>query len=316
MLVQNKNQRFIKMAIEKHGDLYSYQDTNFVNYITPVIITCRIHGNFRQKPGNHLIGKGCPKCGRIRCDAARKLSQREFINRCINSHGNYYDYTKTLYTNCYANVTIGCPKHGYFQQVAVNHMSGRGCYKCNKLKASEKLRSNTPEFIRKAKLKHGDSFYSYDKTVYHNAVSKVIVTCNVRDHGDFHVTPNNHLSGKGCPKCKMSRGEVFIHQFLTENKINFVPQYRIPQVDEILFYDFYLPDKKLLIEFQGGQHFVFVPYFHGNRDKFLAQKVRDDRKKLLAKAWGYKLICISHEVFEKLSKEGFVKILRRKIECC
>ena len=49
---------------------------------------------------------------------------------------------------------------------------------------------------------HGDKF-DYSKVVYHTAKTKVIVGCKI--HGDFLVTPNNHLSGNGCPKC-LGRG--------------------------------------------------------------------------------------------------------------
>jgi len=48
--------------------------------------------------------------------------------------------------------------------------------------------------------KYGDK-YDYSKTQVVKSSDKVIVTCKV--HGDFLVTPNNHLSkGSGCPSCK------------------------------------------------------------------------------------------------------------------
>jgi len=55
----------------------------------------------------------------------------------------------------------------------------------------------TEKFIAKAREIHGDVF-DYINTVYNS--SKVQVTC--RKHGDFLVSPGNHLSRKsGCPKC-------------------------------------------------------------------------------------------------------------------
>lgn len=42
--------------------------------LVPVIITCRIHGNFTETPLNHLLGYGCPICDRENPDAlAEKL---------------------------------------------------------------------------------------------------------------------------------------------------------------------------------------------------------------------------------------------------
>ena len=47
-------------------------------------------------------------------------------------------------------------------------------------------------------IHHG--FFSYDKTIYTNARSKVIVTCPI--HGDFEVKASNHLLGYNCGKCE------------------------------------------------------------------------------------------------------------------
>ena len=57
----------------------------------------------------------------------------------------------------------------------------------------------TEEFIEKAKKIHG-SKYDYSKVYYVNAKNKLKIICN--DHGEFLQNSNNHLNGKGCPKCK------------------------------------------------------------------------------------------------------------------
>ena len=56
----------------------------------------------------------------------------------------------------------------------------------------------TANFIQKAKKIHGDK-YDYSKTIYVHSIEKLIVTCPI--HGDFHISPNKHLSGRGCPIC-------------------------------------------------------------------------------------------------------------------
>lgn len=57
----------------------------------------------------------------------------------------------------------------------------------------------TAEFIVKASLKHNKK-YDYSKTKYIKSQEKVCIICP--KHGEFWQTPNNHLSGKGCPICK------------------------------------------------------------------------------------------------------------------
>lgn len=60
-------------------------------------------------------------------------------------------------------------------------------------------KSTTTEFIQKAILVHGEEKYDYSLVDYINTRTKVIIICPV--HGEFEQSPNNHLSGKGCPKC-------------------------------------------------------------------------------------------------------------------
>jgi hypothetical protein len=54
---------FIKRANERHNNKYDYSYVEYVNSETNVNIICKEHDLFSQKPANHLIGNGCPKCG-------------------------------------------------------------------------------------------------------------------------------------------------------------------------------------------------------------------------------------------------------------
>lgn len=60
-------------------------------------------------------------------------------------------------------------------------------------------KSSTQDFINKS-LKIHSNRYNYDKVVYTNSITKIIITC--KEHGDFQTIPNSHLHSKsGCPKC-------------------------------------------------------------------------------------------------------------------
>lgn len=54
---------FINKAIEVHGEKYNYYKTEYIKTSENIIITCPVHGNFNQKPSNHLSGSGCIECG-------------------------------------------------------------------------------------------------------------------------------------------------------------------------------------------------------------------------------------------------------------
>lgn len=72
----------------------------------------------------------------------------------------------------------------------------------------------TEEFIKKAVAKHGDR-YLYGHVKYVNTRTKILVTC--KEHGDFLITPNEHLQGGGCPVCNKSTKKT-IKEFIEEAK--------------------------------------------------------------------------------------------------
>lgn len=54
--------QFILDAKLIHGNKYDYSKIEYINNKTPLVIICPIHGEFEQKPTDHLRGCGCPKC--------------------------------------------------------------------------------------------------------------------------------------------------------------------------------------------------------------------------------------------------------------
>lgn len=56
---------FIRRAKELYGDDYIYDETEYVKMTDKVKIICKKHGEFWQRPYDHLNGHGCPKCGMI-----------------------------------------------------------------------------------------------------------------------------------------------------------------------------------------------------------------------------------------------------------
>ena len=86
-------EEFIKRAKEIHGNKYDYSKVEYVNTETKVCIICPIHGEFWQKPNNHLRGEGCPKCG------CKVYDTNTFISEACKVHGDKYDYSKVKYIN-------------------------------------------------------------------------------------------------------------------------------------------------------------------------------------------------------------------------
>jgi hypothetical protein len=131
-------EEFINRSQSVHKNKYIYDKVNYVDIHTKVIITCLQHGDFEQDPASHLKGTCCPKCGYEISSTKQQLTQLEFLNKCLNIHGNKYDYSKVVYTGIYNPITIICKEHGEFLQLPAVHFQGCGCDKC-RLKNQNKL---------------------------------------------------------------------------------------------------------------------------------------------------------------------------------
>lgn len=99
-------------------------------------------------------------------------------------------------------------------------MSGKGCPKCGNERIAESRRSNTAEFIEKAKKIHNNT-YDYSKVDYRSDCKPVIIIC--KKHGEFYQTPNNHLNGSGCKQCAIEYTKNIqtktTEQFIIEAKL-------------------------------------------------------------------------------------------------
>ena len=60
--------------------------------------------------------------------------------------------------------------------------------------------------------------------------------------------------------------------------------------------DCYNPKLKLAAEYNGEQHYKYIPFFHKNKEAFLNQKYRDDMKYRICKERGIDLIIIPYTV--------------------
>lgn len=124
-------EEFVSKARVVHGERYDYSKVEYTNNHTKICIVCPEHGEFWQTPNGHLCGQGCPKCGRIKCGDARRISEDDFVSRARDVHGDKYDYSKVNYINSNTKVCIICPVHGEFWQTPNGHINARqGCQKC------------------------------------------------------------------------------------------------------------------------------------------------------------------------------------------
>ena len=189
---------FILRVRQRHGDIYDYSKSVYLYAAQKIVVICKKHGDFKVTPHKHLIGTGCPTCGRESTASKLRKTTEIFIERALARHGDTYNYSKVKYFDGRTPVTIVCPRHGRFKQIPYVHFSGCGCPQCGKEKASDGIRKDVDSFIQESKQVHGDR-YGYDKVVYVNSNTPVIIVCP--EHGDFQQKPVNHINGQGCQAC-------------------------------------------------------------------------------------------------------------------
>ncbi len=179
---------FITRAKSLYGEKYDYSKVQWVNTQVKVCIICPEHGEWWTTPNNFLSGHKCPSCS-----GRQRITKEVFISRSKKIHNNRYDYSKIVWKDANTDVCIICPIHGDFLQKPKYHLMGNGCQKCF---ATPK--STTEEFIKKAKAIYGDT-YDYSKVEYKGNKEKVCIICP--KHGEWWMSPNNHLRGHRCPGC-------------------------------------------------------------------------------------------------------------------
>ena len=122
-------EEFVSKAIYVHGDVYDYSNVNYTGSQDKVLIVCKIHGGFYMRPSFHVLGQGCPECGRL--SENRKCTTDKFIEKAHKLHKDVYDYSKVKYVDWHSKVIISCRKHGDWAQSPSRHLSGFGCPKCS-----------------------------------------------------------------------------------------------------------------------------------------------------------------------------------------
>ena len=196
--------KFKKKAIEKFGDKYDYSKAEYIDGKTDITIICPIHGEFRQTPHNHLLGKGCIEC-------QKDKAFEDFKKKVNEKFDNKYDYSKAKYVNAHTNIIITCPIHGDFLQTPDTHLHSKGCKLCCK-KDPTRGQQTTESFVERARKLHGDK-YDYSQVEYVRNSIPVKIICP--EHGVFMQSPNSHLNGRGCPECsnkKPMTKETFIEK--------------------------------------------------------------------------------------------------------
>lgn len=129
-------------------------------------------------------------------------------------------------------------------------------------------------------------------------------SCGRRQIISYTNLVKNKTFSCGC--VKKSKGEQLICRYLEEMEINYQEQYSPNDLRSYcnfpLFFDFYLPDFQIFIEYQGQQHYESTG-FPGGKERFERQIKNDEIKRKYCKEKKYILFEIPYTDYEKINKE-------------
>jgi Zn finger protein HypA/HybF involved in hydrogenase expression len=145
----------------------------------------------------------------------RRLSREEVISRAIEVHGAKYDYSKVEYNTIEDRITIICPEHGEFQQIANNHINqGYGCNQCGHVDTGLKRRISGDKWLSRFKQIHG---YTYDYSEFESRAAHQLSKIICKEHGLFLQSPITHSNGVGCPDC--GRDKAALQRRLSQDDV-------------------------------------------------------------------------------------------------
>lgn len=282
-----------------HSNL-DFTKFEYMGYLVKSKVICNLHGEWLSTPSNILSGSGCRICYNISITS----NSFDFIKKSKSIHLDKYDYNLVDYKNSKKKVKIVCKKHGLFLQLPSSHLAGSGCNKCSIDLSKKKV----DLFIIQSNIIH-DNKYEYEFSNYINSKINISVFC--KSHGIFLITPDNHLSGKGCPKCSKQSSKMekkWIEDCVAVSKLN-IKTSIILNIGGIIYKpDGYNEDTKTIYEFYGD-------YWHGNPIKYNSSDINKScnmefgelyRKTIIREnkliSMGYKVVSIWESDFKKNKK--------------
>ena len=167
MAIKLTKTQFVERSNIVHNNTYCYSKSEYISNKKLLTITCKIHGDFEQRPRNHMIGEGCPACGKEKRTISNKLTTEEFIEKSskLFTRNDYSNAVITDGTRTYVN--IKCTTHDHhFTQRADSHLAGKqGCKHC-------KIEQHRKVLVNFYKHTSSKSTFSYSKWESNGFASK------------------------------------------------------------------------------------------------------------------------------------------------
>ena len=273
----------------------------------PVAVRCLRCGRVWNANPQHLLsGTDCRICAIKNRDAKyRGKNKRKTTEQFIEELSKVSpDVIVTgLYVSARKHIECLCRVCSYrWNARPTNLLNGCGCPECGYRNTSKKQLLSFDDVMDRVKSALDNVIIIGD---YKGEHTQIRCRCTRCMH-EWNALPSNLFRGEGCPACRASRGERAIEAWLTEHGIPFIAQKTFSGLRGIgggaLSYDFYIPNRNCLIEYQGEFH------DHTARiqtaDDFRKQQAHDSMKRNYAESNNFNLVKIWYydNISERLTK--------------
>lgn len=285
---RKSNDQFLLELSQKHPTLKALEE--YRNGRTKIKLLCqKCNYEFSATPGSLYMGHGCPNCVGV----AKKSKQR-FIKELSVIRPNVE--TIGIYKNTKTKLDFRCKICGHVWRTTPNAVLQRtGCPAC-----AGTLKKTQEMFLEQMKNKHPTI-----RVLGQYINNRVKVQCQCLQCGEiFDGIPHAMIDSlHGCPLCSGSKGEKKIRDWLNVNNIHFYSEYRFIDCKSKhpLPFDFYIPNKNVLIEYDGKQHYEINEFF-GGQHAFNELRMHDEIKNRYCTENKINLIRIPYWDFYKIDE--------------
>ena len=272
----------------------------YISSHIPILHKCLIDNyEWYTAPTNILSGCGCPKCNnRIQITTEMYLEMVLDVNKNIVPLEEYVNMTTPILHRCKTH-------NIEWKVLPYSILRGSGCIRCGTEKVASQLVKSNEQYLAELSMCN-PKIIALEK--YINGATPILHKCLIDGH-EWKLSPNNALFGYGCPKCNSSKGERQISQWLDNNNILYEPQKKFNDCKDKTYlpFDFYIPSKRMCIEYDGEQHFRPVDFF-GGQEGFAITVKHDNIKNEYCKNNGITLIRIPYykNIEEELNNFLFI----------
>jgi hypothetical protein len=147
---------FIARAREIHGERYDYAKVDVRGALEPVVILCRIHGPFAQRPANHLLGLGC-----TRCSQEERRIPVDVVEAEVRARYPHYALKRDSYTHRGKRATWRCNLHdcefsrSVYELLSLRSTGCRGCAQAERAAKRQREGQDAATEERLALVAHG-----------------------------------------------------------------------------------------------------------------------------------------------------------------